>query len=190
MTRFVANVAAPTVLFLCRKESITILSRKFMNIKTYIFIILISISFSSCSLKAFYDKDNILVEKLSLIEPDAIDSIYGAEYYDAIMRLLRPGSETKYKLITKLTYGKAVAVLQPNSDVIRERIVLKTEYILKDKMTDKEITSGHFTRSLSYSSSFAPYPNTVKDDDTHIILARGAAEEIRNRLMLYFASQR
>ena len=52
-------------------------------------------------------------------------------------------------------------------------------------MTGKTITSGKFTRLSSNNTSFSPYENLNKNQQTLTNLAIISAEEVRNRIILY-----
>lgn len=159
-------------------------------VKIFPFII-ICLCFSGCGLKPFYSIESFPSStELRTVSPEPMNSIFGAEYYERIHQLLAPEAPAKYKLKTHFSYSSSFSVILQNSDVVRDRITLVTSYSLYDISSGKILDSGKFSRSLSYSTTFAPYSNTVLQHDTSVKLARYAAEEVHNRLVMYFANRR
>lgn len=127
-------------------------------------------------------------DDLRKIQVEPINSIAGSEYYEAMQDLLQPASETEYILTTTLRFDKGISVLLPNSDVLHEKVTVYADYNLISKDTGNIITSGSVKRALSYSTTFAPYTNYVRSEDSLIKAVRYVAEEIRNKLLFYFIS--
>lgn len=143
----------------------------------------------SCSFKPLSNAQKAKYNhNLSKIHIEPINTIAGSEYYEVLSDLLNPSSNTEYVLITTLNFTKGIAVLLPNSDVSHEKIIALVNYRLVSTETGKEITSGNITKSLSYSTTFAPYVSNARAEDATLNLARNIAEEVRNRLLFYFIS--
>ena len=159
-----------------------------------VFRILMSIALllalPACGLRPYYStkySDTQSIE-LNKIEPAPAASIYGAEYYDVLLQILMPQGPSEYLLYTDLSFSKELAILQPNSDVLREDAIVNVRYRLVKKNNLQEVTSGHFRRNISYSTTFAAYPNEVRNNDSSMQLAKSVAHEVRNRLVLYFST--
>lgn len=153
------------------------------------FIFFILTTLCSCGFKPLHS--NLKSEyshHLENIYIEPLDSISGSEYYEAISNILPNCKEPKYSLITQLSFEKDISVLLPNSDVIHEEITARAHYRLVRKDDGKELTSGKTKKSLSYSTTFAPYTNNVRSEDATIKLSRSLAEEVRNRLLFYFVN--
>lgn len=157
-----------------------------MRPKLQILILLFFIS--GCGLRPLYSAHTSqqTVKELSQIEVVPIASIEGVEFLGKINSILPPGTVIKYKLNVALRYAETHGLIQKNSDVLRENSNLFVNYSLVDVTSGKVITSGNFTKLSSRSNTFSPYENTVKGQDSLKYLAYAAAEEIRNRLILFF----
>jgi len=59
-------------------------------------------------------------------------------------------------------------------------------YQLIDKQSLKIINTGSFVKMDSYSVNSSLYSNAVLRQDAMSVLAENAAEEIRNRLVMFF----
>ncbi len=141
---------------------------------------------SACGFKPVYKTtDNKTYELLQKIELAPPCTIEGAEFYNQLKNIIPPPLHTEYILESKLQFSQDFSIIQRNSDVLREIITLKVSYILREKMTDKTITSGKFTRLSSYNTSFSTYENLNKNQQTLTNLAIISAEEVRNRIILY-----
>lgn len=140
----------------------------------------------SCGFRTLHSAKAKQTAQLEKINIEPLDTIAGSEYYEAIYDLLRPGRETKYKLLTTLNFSKGISVLLPNSDILHEKITAEVQYHLILNDAGVELTSGNIRKTLSYSTTFAPYTNNVRAEDATLKLARHVAEEVRNRLLFYF----
>ena len=141
---------------------------------------------SACGFKPVYkttdSKTYELLQKIELAPPYTIE---GAEFYNQLKNIIPPSLHADYILESKLQFAQDFSIIQKNSDVLREIIILKVSYTLKEKITDKTITSGKFTRLSSYNTSFSTYENLNRNQQTLTNLAIISAEEVRNRIILY-----
>lgn len=155
-------------------------------------LIIISIfSLTSCGFKPIYKKQsNLTYDFLQAIEIIPIASPDGADYYNHLKNILPPGQNTKYYLETTLSYLKDYSIIQRNSDVLREVVTIKVSYKLFETSTQELITSGHFSRLASYSTNFSPYSNQTNQQETQKLLAIMSAEEVRNRIILFFENRK
>ncbi len=141
---------------------------------------------SACGFKPIYKTlDNKTYELLQKIEIAPPGTIEGAEFYNQLKNIIPPSLPANYILETKLQFSQDFSIIQKNSDVLREIVTLRVSYTLKEKMTDRTILSGTFTRLSSYNTSFSPYANSTKNQQVLMNLAIISAEEIRNRIILY-----
>jgi len=142
---------------------------------------------SACGFKPVYKTtDNKTYELLQKIELAPPCTLEGAEFYNQLKNIIPPTSlHANYILESKLQFTQDFSIIQRNSDVLREIVTLKVSYTLKEKMTGKTITSGKFTRLSSHNTSFSPYENLNKNQQTLTNLAIISAEEVRNRIILY-----
>ena len=149
------------------------------------------LSLTSCGFKPIYKKQsNPINNFLQSIEIIPIFSPDGADYYNHLNNILPPKSSPKYHLETTLSYGKDYSIIQRNSDVLREVVTIKVSYKLFESKTQKLVTSGHFTRLASYSTNFSPYSNQTNQQETQKLLAIMSAEEVRNRIILFFENSK
>jgi len=141
---------------------------------------------SSCGFKPIYKTTNNktyeLLQKIELARPSTIE---GAEFYNQLKNMIPPSLPAEYILETKLNFSQDFSIIEKNSDVLREVIALKVSYLLKEKVTDRIITSGRFTRLSSYNTSFSTYTNLTQNQQSILHLATISAEEVRNRIILY-----
>lgn len=160
---------------------------KFFSIFVFVFCY---VALHGCSFRPVYSQQLAVdMKELRKIYVEPIDSILGSEYYEAIYDLLQPIEPTDYILITTLNHKKEIAVLEQSSDVLRERIVAIANYKLIRRTDGKEINGGSVKLTLSYSTTFEPYSNELRSSDSSSKLSRAVAEEIRNRLILFFANR-
>jgi hypothetical protein len=151
---------------------------------TGLFIILFSIT--SCGFKPIYKASlNPTYDYLQNIEITPISSPEGADYYNHLKNIFPTTLHAKYKLNTSIVYSKDFSIIQRNSDVTRELVTVLVKYDLIDTESEKVITSDKFSRLTSFSTNFSPYGNHTKQLEVQKALAVMAAEEIRNRLILF-----
>ena len=147
-----------------------------------VFLLLI---ISACNFKPIYSANNHTYKELSNIEIESVSShVEGADYYNHLANLLPPEKNSKYLLSTSISFANNFSVIQQNSDILRETSTITVNYTLTKKDTGRVIESDNFSRMASFSTSFSPYSNSVKQQDEQKNLAIMAAEEVRNRIML------
>lgn len=139
----------------------------------------------SCGFKPAYQKGE-RITALSSVQVAPQNTVYGAEYYSHLKNIISSHPPYNYTLEGKLTFSKDYDIIQKNSDVLRELLTLKTEYVLKNIHTGKIELSGQFSRFVSYNTTFSPYSTTVEADNLNNSLSIIAAEETRDRLILFF----
>lgn len=156
-----------------------------------ILIVAILFLLGSCGFKPIYKTTNTktyeLLQKIELAPPSTIEA---AEFYNQLKNIIPPALNAAYTLESKLQFSQDFSIIQKNSDVLREIITLKVSYTLKEKMTDRIVTSGKFTRLSSYSTSFSTYENLNKNQQIITNLAIVSAEEVRNRIILYIENSK
>jgi LPS-assembly lipoprotein len=165
-------------------------SDKFNHAITNILLTIILSLVCSCSLRPLYNQEEIANygHHLGQIEIQPIESIEGVEFYNKMSSILAPARDKKYLLKITLLYSSNHSSIQKNSDITRENEKLLVEYTLTNKETGKILTNGTFRKFSSYSTIFTPYANNIRSQNTKHNLATTAAEEIRNRLILFFGS--
>lgn len=156
-----------------------------LNFRSILFC-LIFFSLSSCGFRPVYKvSNNKTYDFLKKIELAPINTIEGAEFYNQLKNIIPPASKAQYILETTLLYSNGFSIIESNSDVLREMITLNVKYKIKDKFNDKIIMSGKFTRLSSYNTNSSLYANSERNQQALIDLAITAAEEVRNRIILY-----
>lgn len=151
-------------------------------------IIILLLFQTSCGFVPAYKAQN--AADLSFIEITPISSIEGTYFYNHLKALLPPSKDTKYVLTSTLAFSQSYNIIQANADILRETQNISVSYQLIDKNSLQIVTSGNFTKMNSYSVNFSLYSNTALRQDSTNLLAENAAEEVRNRLMLFFVSKR
>lgn len=153
-----------------------------------IFIVFLLLLVSSCNLKPVYNtRYNSKIDiDLEAIEVEPIKTIEGAEFYYRLTSILPGQGKAKYLLKTEIVAATMPATIEKNSNVLREYINQLVKYKLIDIETNQILIEEKFYQNTSYNTIFAPYATNVERDATGIDLAHAAAEEIRNRLILYF----
>lgn len=141
-------------------------------------------SLSGCSIGEQNKRQNAL---LAEIEVMPIESIEGVDFYYQTKSLFppSPASAKKYLLEVVLAFNKSYNIIQPNSDIWRETQNIKVTYKLIEKSTSKVIIGGSFSKMNSYSMNESLYSNIVLKQDSIAALARNAALEIRNRILMH-----
>lgn len=155
------------------------------GIKLLLFICLIGI-LQSCGFTPAYQKGD-RITALSSVQVAPQSTVYGAEYYSCLKNIISSNPPYNYTLESKLTFSKDYDIIQKNSDVLRELLTIKTEYTLRNIHTGKIELSGQFSRFVSYNTTFSPYSTTVEADNLNNSLSIVAAEETRDRLIIFFA---
>ena len=149
------------------------------------------LSLTSCGFKPIYKKElNPAGDFLQSIEVAPINSPDGADYYNHLKNILPVTQNAKYLLKTKLSYAKDYSIIQKNSDVLREVVIIKVSYKLLESSTQKLVTSGRFSRLSSFSTNFSPYSNQISQQEIQKSLAIMSAEEIRNQIILFFENSK
>ena len=146
---------------------------------------------SACGFKPIYgNKSTSDNNALELIEIEPIESIAGTKFYQHLSDILPRSHSAKYLLKVQFGYGSVPLAIQKNSDVLRQTVSQQVTYQLLDKETNKELTHGQFKNTSSYSTTFSPYATYVESEITLENLSQYAAEEVRTRLILYFANRK
>lgn len=162
-----------------------------LKLRAGIILFVYIFSLTSCGFKPIYKKElNQASDFLQSIEVAPISSPEGADFYNHLKNILPVAQNVKYTLETKLSYQKDYSIIQKNSDVLRESVTVRVSYKLLDSNTQKLITSGHFSRLSSFSTNFSPYSNQTSQQETQKSLAIMSAEEIRNRIILFFENSK
>ncbi len=139
----------------------------------------------SCGFKPAYQKSERMTA-LSSIQVAPQNTVYGSEYYSHLKNIIASQPPYNYTLEGKLTFSKDYDIIQKNSDVLRELLTLKTEYVLRNIRTGNIELSGQFSRFVSYNTTFSPYSTTVEADNLNNSLSIIAADETRDRLIHFF----
>lgn len=159
-----------------------------------VMLLCILLPLTSCGFYPIYAKqDNLIFDLLSNIKIIPLDSSEeGAEYYNHLKNILPlQRHESAYQLNTQLCYVKDYHLTKKHySDVFRECIRIKVTYKLIESNEHKIITSGKFIKVLSINSHSLPYSDYVNQQHTRKLLAIMSAEEVRNRIILFFAHQK
>lgn len=163
------------------------MDKKFLH---YILIIFCLTSISSCGFSPAYKENHASNQFLSKIETIPESSPEGADFYNHLKNIFPLANDAKYTLTTNYSFSKTISIIQKNSDIARESITIRVNYSLTDKQTGKKITSEKFSRFSSFNTTFSPYSNDVNQQDIHRNLAIMAAEEVRNRLMLFIKTEK
>lgn len=154
-------------------------------------LLIYMLSLTSCGFKPIYKKElNPAGDFLQSIEVAPINSPDGADYYNHLKNILPVTQNAKYLLKTKLSYAKDYSIIQKNSDVLREVVIIKVSYKLLESSTQKLVTSGRFSRLSSFSTNFSPYSNQISQQEIQKSLAIMSAEEIRNQIILFFENSK
>ncbi|MBU6184614.1 MAG: hypothetical protein KGO98_05060 [Rickettsiales bacterium] len=141
----------------------------------------------SCGFRPAYKVDVHNENFLSFVEINPIRTIEGTNFYNHLKSIFPPAKESLYVLNTALSFNRSYNVIQSNSDILRETQNIKVTYQLIDKKDLKVLTYGTFSKMSSYSTNFSLYSNSVIRQDSMSDLAENAAEEVRNRLLMFFS---
>lgn len=142
---------------------------------------------AACSFSPIYgDKGFQKNHLLHAIQVEPINSIAGAEFYRHMSDILPLYYDPKFLLKVRFNSASSPIAMQKNTEVLRQNISQLIEYELLDIKTHKIITSGRFRNTLSYNTTFSPYATHIESESALETLTRNTAEEIRNRLILYF----
>lgn len=162
-----------------------------VNYLKVVILLIYIFSLTSCGFKPIYKtQSNPTNNFLQSIEITPIASPDGADYYNHLKNILPTEQKPKYKLETTLSYIKDYSIIQKNSDVLREVVTIKVSYKLLDSKTQKLVTSGYFSRLASFSTNFSPYSNQTNQQEIQKLLAIMSAEEVRNRIILFFENSK
>jgi len=168
-----------------------ILGKRIMVSAKQLLLIFLLLNVGACTFKPIYRSNGSTYQTLANIEIAPVSSsVEGADYYNHLENLLPPRKNSKYLLTTSISFAKSFSVIQLNSDILRETSTIIINYKLTEKETGEIVTSDNFSRMATFSSSFSPYSNNVKQQDEQKNLAIMAAEEVRNRIMLAIESKK
>lgn len=152
------------------------------------FLVLVFLCTSACGFKAIHKIDNINYYQLKNIEIEPINSIEGAEFYNQLKNILPYQHDAKYKLITTISFSENYNIIHNNSDALNEVVTARVNFKLLDKTTDKILLNSSFSKPSSYVTTFSPYSNLIQKHDLLSNLSIMVAEEIRNRIIIYFSN--
>lgn len=142
----------------------------------------------SCGFRSVYSENNSSssnkdIESIEVIE---LNSLEGSEFRYYLSKIMPKKRETKYLL--KVDFGNSTLpiLIKKDSNLLRNGINQTVNYQLSDVKDNKIISSGSFRQLASYNITFAPYASYIEEEATLTNLTKKSAEEIRNRLILYF----
>ena len=159
---------------------------KYNKLLWLFFLVLVQ---SSCGFRPAYKKYDTTLKQFAGIEVAPIDTVEGAHFYEHLKTLFPAEKEPQYILNTSLAFSRSYNIIMPNSDILRETQNIAVSYQLLDKKSLKTLTYGNFKKMSSYSINFSLYSNSILRQESAIILTENAAEEVRNRLLTFFASK-
>ncbi|RTK93641.1 MAG: hypothetical protein EKK61_00855 [Rickettsiales bacterium] len=143
---------------------------------------------SSCGFKPIYKADNSNYHQLQNIEIESINSIEGAEFYNQLKNILPHQHDAQYQLVTTLSFSENYNIIQNKADVFSEIVTVYVNFKLLDKTTDQVLLNSSFSKPSSYNTTFSPYSNLIQKHDILKNLSIMVAEEIRNRIIIYFSN--
>lgn len=153
------------------------------------FLLLILMNLGSCGFKPIYQKDSNYYQHIQAIDIQPLDTIEGAEFFNHLKNILPSTHNSKYQLITSIAFTENYSIIQNNSDILREIVTVRVNFKLIDKMNKAILLNNSFSRPSSYSTTFSPYSNLIQKQEIHKNLSIMVAEEIRNRIIIYFANR-
>jgi hypothetical protein len=156
------------------------------NIKTLFFMLAFFMQVS-CGFRPAYKADAYNENFLTFVEITPIRTIEGTNFYNHLKSIFPTAKKSLYALNTKLSFSNSYNVIQSNSDIFRGTQNINVTYQLIDKKDLKVLTYGTFSKMNSYSTNFSLYSNSVIRQDSMSDLAENAAEEVRNRLLMFFS---
>ena len=124
-----------------------------------------------------------LYNKLSSVYVQPIQSLEGIAFYNHLKTLLPYGDQSKYHLISSLSFTQSPSFILNNSDITRETINVQVTYQIQ---SDKNIIhASKFKRHLSFHVKDSAYNSLIKQEEIKYKLAIIAAEEMRNRIISF-----
>lgn len=149
------------------------------------FIILLSLSLSSCGFRAVYESAN--KEVIPQIHINSINSVAGAELYRHLSDLINNSEGARYQLDITLTYSSSPLAITKSSDVIQQSASQTVGYKLINERGEVVLASG-FSVSGSYNTTSSAFATYTEERQKGLELAKKAAEEIHRRLIIYFST--
>jgi hypothetical protein len=156
------------------------------NIKILFFMLAFFMQVS-CGFRPAYKADAYNENFLTFVEITPMRTIEGTNFYNHLKSIFPSAKKSLYVLNTTLSFSSSYNVIQSNSDILRETQNINVTYQLIDKKDLKVLTYGTFSKMSSYSTNFSLYSNSVIRQDSMSDLAENAAEEVRNRLLMFFS---
>ena len=171
------------------KEDIynSILTNKF-NLFYLTFIIFFLLE--SCQLKNDYTKTNKIIHSLKQIEVESINTIHGTELYHALISILKPSDEIKYKLVISISTDSSFDIIQKNSNIFRKKNMATISYKLVNIENNQILTSDTINNFSVNNNLSSPFENLEEQEKNFVFLIQESAELIRNKLFFYFLSKK
>jgi hypothetical protein len=145
---------------------------------------------NSCGLQPIHKNTSEYTELFSQISLDPIRSIEGVEFYNQFLNITpKPNTEAKYSLNCTIKIMKDYNIIQPNTDILRQRINMTVQFQLQEIKTEKILLEDKFLQFSSYTTSLLPYNNYELEQNTINSLALSAAEEVKRRIIHLFKRQ-
>jgi len=158
------------------------------NIKILFFMLAFFMQVS-CGFRPAYKADAYNENFLTFVEITPIRTIEGTNFYNHLKSIFPSAKKSLYVLNTTLSFNRSYNIIQSNSDILRETQNITVVYQLIDKKDLTVLTQGSFSKMSSYSTNFSLYSNSVIRHDSTVNLAENAAEEVRNRLLMFFSKK-
>ncbi len=153
-------------------------------------LILFLLLCSSCNLRPVYSNfyNAQILNQLNIIEIEPVQSIHGAQFCYHLSTLLPKSTTIKAKYLLKVSFTSVTfpAIIQKNSDLLRETVVQTVSYKLIDIISNRVLTSGQFKNVTSYDTASLPYRDYMNRETSLEHLVKQAADMLQSRLILYF----
>ena len=158
--------------------------------REFLFFVILIVCTSCSKMYSIYDAKNRIAD-LNMIEVVTDNSaVSSAEFTDHIQDLLgNYAADKKYKLETKFEFISSALAIQRDSDVIRDSVILNVKFTLHDLQQDKLIYDNNFRLMSSFNTTYNAFSSHIEEERIKSNLARNAAEEIVNRLIIYFTNR-
>lgn len=166
------------------KINLLFFASKNIKILFFVFVLFMQVS---CGFRPFYKVDAYNKNFLAFIEITPIRTIEGTNFYNHLISIFPTAKESRYILNTTFLFSNSYNVIQSNSDILRATQNISVTYQLIDKQNLTVLTCGNFSKMSSYSTNFLLYSNSVIRQEAMCDLAKNAAEEVYNRLLMFFS---
>lgn len=158
----------------------------------YIFLLLICIFTTSCGLRPLsdFEKNDSLLTFISIGKISGHDSYLTENYLSNALNIYNTDTKKSYVIDVNIVLSKSNAIIQKDSRIVEQTMILASTYVLKDIKTLKELDRKTIVTRSNFSNTNSPYGSFIQEQKSYKETLKISVNDITKHLLLFFAKER